>query len=36
MQYKDIYKAYYLSAKYVNSIIDMYEKGEKYNILKDI
>jgi len=34
MKYKDIYKAYFLSAEYENSIIDMYKKGEKIEYIE--
>ena len=34
MKYKDIYKAYFLSAEYEKSIIDMFKKGEKIEYIE--
>ena len=34
MKYKDLYKAYFLSAEFEKSIIDMYIKGEKIEYIE--
>ena len=34
MKYKDLYKAYFLSAEFEKSIIDMYKKGEKIEYIE--
>ena len=34
MKYKDLYKAYLLSAEFEKSIIDMYKKGEKMEYIE--
>ena len=34
MKYKDLYKAYFLSAEFEKSIIDMYKKGEKMEYIE--
>mgnify|MGYP006988897120 FL=1 len=34
MKYKDLLKAYFLSAEFENSIIDMYKKGEKMEYIE--
>ena len=34
MKYKDLYKAYFLSAEFEQSIIDMYKKGEKIEYIE--
>ena len=34
MKYKDLYKAYFLSAEFENSIIDIYKKGEKMEYIE--
>ena len=34
MKYKDIYKAYFLSSEYENSMWDMYKKGEKIEYIE--